>query len=281
MQWRAFEIRIGQAISDAIRIDVVHDNEGHPLNHHRDGFATQATLVLRPSDNLRVEGSVGPYGSFDTTTDRNGIQHDDKRIGILAGAAILYYLNWIEPGLHLRVGYNHVEVLGAQRSDAVLFGVGMDFGESGQELVLKRPSEDPIQLLVSFGGFKTNRDGTDTAYGGRIELRKYLGERIAFSLSWLEEGRDQLVDRHGAAGQLWAVFPISETWSVSAGAGPYLARNAKGSDRWGLNGIISLELQHELGPENSGWSVFVRFNRIVSNDDTDRDMGEVGVGKKW
>lgn len=263
------------------RIDFVHINEGHPENNHRDGFAVQPMVGVSLSRQARLEAGVGPYLSFNTTTDRHDRQHDDKQIGILASVALLYYLDWIAPGLHVRVGYDHADMPATFRTDSIVLGLGYEFGGRIPPLSEQGPRENPLQVSVMGGVYRTNRGGVGPTYGGKVELRQYLGEHFAISAAWVHEGNDDLIQRHGVVGQIWYVVPLSEKWSVSAGAGPYLAQNRRTSDHFTLNGMISLEAQRIIGDPSDGLSVFVRFSRLVSDDDTDRDLGEIGIGKKW
>ena len=128
MEWRTFELRIGAPVHSDQRIDFVHYNEGHPENHHRDGFSIQNVYSVSVTEAIQLEIGVGPYLSFDTTT-RNGLQHDDQRIGLLGSIALLYYLNTLrERNFHLRFDYNHVSMPGAHTSRAFLIGLGMNYG---------------------------------------------------------------------------------------------------------------------------------------------------------
>lgn len=68
MQGRAFELRFGKEIRKNARIDIVHYNEGHPQNNHRDGFALQGVYRFSPSKSFAMEFALGPYLGFNTTT---------------------------------------------------------------------------------------------------------------------------------------------------------------------------------------------------------------------
>ncbi|MCA8148942.1 hypothetical protein LGM78_25260 [Burkholderia vietnamiensis] len=39
MHWRAYEVGFGDVLNDYLSVYVAYLNEGHPLDHHRDGFA--------------------------------------------------------------------------------------------------------------------------------------------------------------------------------------------------------------------------------------------------
>ena len=80
---KAFDIRFGQYFAERWRYDLIHCNEGHPYNHHRDGFSVQATYHLVQRQRYRIEVGAGPYISFDTTRDETGEEFNEKLLGIL------------------------------------------------------------------------------------------------------------------------------------------------------------------------------------------------------
>jgi hypothetical protein len=81
-QFKSFDLRFGQHFRRNWRVDFIHANEGNPYNHHRDGFAVQATYLLIPSNKIRFEFGTGPYMSFDTTVDEEtGEELNEKRGG--------------------------------------------------------------------------------------------------------------------------------------------------------------------------------------------------------
>ena len=98
-QWlKSFDIRFGQYFAERWRYDLIHCNEGHPYNHHRDGFAVQATYHLVQREPYRIEVGAGPYLSFDTSRDDTGEEFNEKRMGIIATAAFLCYVDWLGKG---------------------------------------------------------------------------------------------------------------------------------------------------------------------------------------
>ncbi len=277
MQWRTFELRIGASTTQNQRFDFVHYNEGHPVNNHRDGFSIQVVRDFTVDPNMRLELGIGPYLSFNTTR-REKSQYNDKILGILVSAVALYYFNARESrNLHLRIEYNHVEMPQTHESDAILLGIGMNFGSHSASDI----SEDPLQISIMGANFKTNRSQTNASIGGHIEVKQYDGEHLAFSVGWIREGNDLLVNRSGVTTQAWVVWPVSENWRLSAGVGPYLASNQLQSDATELDGLISMEVQRQVGDLENGMSLIARFSRIATDDSTDRDIFAIGIAKKY
>jgi len=76
MEGRTFEFRFGKEISvpaflaeklnlqeEKFRLDLIHFNEGHPKNNHRDGFSTQMVYRKPVNQKLNLELGLGPYFS--------------------------------------------------------------------------------------------------------------------------------------------------------------------------------------------------------------------------
>jgi hypothetical protein len=284
MGGRAFEVRAGREEGGRFgpwRTDFVHYNEGHPENNHRDGFALQWTAVRPLGAGLTGELGLGPYLSMNTTTV-NGRQIDDSNWGALVSLALRLPLGMLPEGSHLRLGLNHAVIPGAHRATAVMLGIGRQFGPAQA-----RPDSAPTGpwwFGGSIGRSITNMQGTDSASAGTLEARKYLTGRfdhwaLAAKLVW--EGDDgSRVDRDGIAGQVWYVQQVTPRFAMSAGIGPYLARNDRDQEReTRANLLISFQAERAL---SRATRVFVNFNRVKTFRSTnDRDLFQAGVLKRF
>lgn len=276
MGWRAFEVRAGGHFTQRLRLDLVHYNEGKPQNNHRDGFALQTMFTTPVAKSVRFEAGLGPYLSFNTTTNGSGEQKNVQRLGVLISMALRFSLGFLTPGLHLRLGYNYADVIDGHSSHAILFGLGFAVQErpdSKQGL-----AQHPTQVSIMGSMYRTNRGGTSGSFGGQVEVKQYITDHLAFSASWLREGEDALVDRQGLALQAWFVLPITERWAFSVGAGPYIAHNKQVTNDYEFNGVISTQIECRA---YRGTSFFGRLGRLVTRDDTDRDVVELGIGYSW
>jgi hypothetical protein len=272
MRWRAGEIRIGRDMSPSARIDFVYYNEGHPDNNHRDGFSLQWTYARRISNALTAELSAGPYSSYNTTV-LNGTEVNDASRGILYSAALRYRIGRWVPGAHLRLGLNHVSMRDTHKSNAVMLGVGRDFTDPPAY-----PDDDVggerVWIAASYGTSQTTQSGRPSARSATLEAKQYEG-KWAGSVKAVLEGDDQvLVDRRGVAAQLWFVQPITERWQVSAGAGPYVARNRR-TDSTGIHALITMQFERNMGERNKA---FFAFSRVKSfQEANDRDLFHLGL----
>lgn len=284
MEWRTLEVRFGTQLNrgalgpgSETRLDVFHYNEGHPNNNHRDGFGFQVVLQKAVTDRLKAEVGVGPYYSMNTTT-LNGVEYDDKELGILATAALLYYFN--NSGTHVRVAYNRAVMPSGKNSDAFIIGLGQDFDGRGAERSQNPDGQKAMWVSVMAGTAKTNHGGTEGAEGGAVEVGENFSDNIAGSLQADHEGDDESrVNRNGIAAQMWVVQPLNEKWTMSGGIGPYLANNNRGDDGTTLNGLISVRIERSITNPKNGLKLFVDFSRVVSSDNNDRDLARIGLKK--
>jgi hypothetical protein len=290
MRWRAAEIRFGPTIDlfglvasgrippgEAPRLDIVYYNEGHPDNNHRDGYALQMVYRKALQPHLDVELAAGPYFSMNRTTI-NGTEIDDARLGALFSVAFLARLDQYSRGLNVRLAYNHVVMPGAPSSDTLLVGIGKELG-SGYASAPEQPGRHPVWLAVAGGFAQTNLSGPGKRLSYAVEAKKYDGQ-WATSVAGIEEGDDGVhVNRRGIAVQGWYVQPIAEDWSISAGAGPYLAANRRESGELTLNGLISIQLDRNLG---SSLKAFANFGRAVTfRNKNDADLMTIGLMKRF
>jgi hypothetical protein len=285
MGGRALELRAGREVDSLLgpgRIDFVHYNEGHPANNHRDGYVLQWVAVRPLGQYLTGELGIGPYLSMNTT-EVDGTQIDDRHVGLLLGAALRLPLDGFPAGTHLRLGLNHVLMPGAHDSTALLLGLGRQFGPA-RPAPGTDPAASPWWLGGSAGRSVTNLSGTKGTFGGVLEVRKYLGQDLhhwAISGKFLFEGDDESrVDRHGIAGQLWYVQQVTPRFAMSAGVGPYFAKNQREQDDvYRGNLLISLQAERALSRDTRA---FIGINRIMTFRETnDRDLFQIGLLRRF
>ncbi|WP_157201945.1 hypothetical protein [Massilia sp. Root335] len=289
MRGRTFEVRAGRQQDEVfglalpsgwtMRVDFVHYNEGHPDNNHRDGFALQWLAVHRFSPMWTGELGAGPYLSMNTTeiaTPTGNTQIDDARLGVLLSAGLRLAVPG-PSGTHVRLGYNHVAMHTVHRSDALVLGIGRQFGaaEPAPDVV----PDGRLWLGGTFGTSITNMAGTHGAHAGVLEARQYA-ERWGIGYKFLFEGDDGArVDRRGLAGQLWYVQPVTPRLSMSAGLGPYVAANRRDGNRTATNLLISFQAERALSARTRA---IVNFNRIKTFRKTnDRDLFQIGLLRRF
>jgi hypothetical protein len=284
MEGRTLEFRFGKEISvpafldQKFRFDFIHFNEGHPDNNHRDGFAGQIVYKKPLNRKLNLEFGLGPYFSMNTTTI-NGVEINDAKLGALLSIAALVDIAKYSPGLHLRFALNHVSIPETHSSVALLVGVGKYF-DNVPARIQSESDGNPIWLGVTAGISQTNHAEANGALGFSVEAKKYYGSQWGASISGIMEGDDEVrVHRHGVAVQGWFVQPLDENWAASAGFGPYVAANKRGSGDLQLHGLITLQVERFIDKK---WKGFVSFNRVATfTSENDRDLFRIGVMRQF
>lgn len=283
MRWRAGEIRLGHTIDlfgpatqdHALRLDAVYYNEGHPDNNHRDGYALQMMYRTKLYPEFDLELGAGPYLSANRT-NINGVEYDDSRVGVLVSMALLMRLDAWSPGLHMRIGYNHAAVPGGPSSDAVMVGIGKDLGVPAS--MRSAAPRHAVWLGGAAGIAQTNHAEPQKKFTYALEAKTYSGLWAA-SMSAIDEGKDVRVDRHGIAVQGWYVQPVSNNWTLSAGAGPYLAWNTQEANNPRVDALLSVQLDRKLG---DNWRVYTNFGRVITfQNKNDADLITFGLMRRF
>jgi hypothetical protein len=278
MRSRAGEMRIGRPLSaqpGALdgRLDVVYYNEGHPDNNHRDGFALQLAGAFRIGGRLGVELGAGPYLSMNTTKI-GGRQLDDTRYGLLLSTALTIPLSGERGGAHLRLGFNHVAMREVHHSDALMLGIGRQFGAAAPDT-----GDGGAWLGLLAGAAVTSMPGTARTRTVMIEAGRDLNRgpvHWAWTGGYLFEGDDgSRVDRRGVAGQLWYLHQVTPRFSMGAGIGPYVARNRRYDDRMRANLLVGLQAERALSQRTRLLFNFERVKTFLRMDD--RDLFFIGV----
>lgn len=272
---RALQLAFGQDITDRVRCDASYINEGHPRNNHRDGFSVACWRTQPVTPAVRLEAGAGPYFSMNTTTPAGGTQINDKRLGLVMSAAVIYRIRGAD--MHLRAQYNHVVMPGAPSSDAIMVGLGTDF--DGTRPVLTA-ADGTTEVGIWAGAAQVTEGSSKPGVGSQFEARRHVSHAIAYSVSAISEAQDDgALHRAGVAFQAWWGRPTGEKWKLSIGAGPVLARDRNlAGDRDKVLGLLSVEAAHEIAPRITA---SIRFNRIVSSYDKDADQFMVGISRSF
>lgn len=272
MHWRAYEVGFGDALTDHLSVFVAYLNEGHPTDHHRDGFAALGAFRWPIGERVALELSAGPYFSMDTTHVENE-PRNEKRWGVRASAAVRYYL--VPNGFFLKLQYNHVQMIDGFNSDAVLFGIGSDFGGDPSPAL----SDGKTQVSVWAGTSQTNRPQVPMEKGYMVEVKRPIDNAWAYSASLIYEGNNGVAGRRGGAAQVWYVAPLKGGWTLSAGVGPYLSYDRdESSSKTRLNALLSAQATYQVTKD---WAAAVRFNRVATGNNKDQDMFMVGLTRNF
>jgi hypothetical protein len=254
-------------------------NEGHPRDHHRDGFAVEWWLrTPQFGPRLTLGVGAGPYYHFDTVHE-GGEFTNHHGLGLIYSAEAQWYWNarWF---LALRA--NRVRGLNSFDTHAVLLGVGYRWEAS----LLDEPPAIGIaphggpEINVLAGQSFVNSFASQRSTVIAIDYRRSVRRWLDWSVTALHEADTRVLRRNGIATQLWLVrYAHDDRISLGAGLGPYavLDRHSPESHKNSvrLTGLISVSARYAVTPR---WHVRASFNRVLTNYHRDADLYLAGVG---
>ncbi len=140
------------------------------------------------------------------------------------------------------------------------------------------------QELTLFAGDLKESVTRESSSAWAFEYQQGMGENIAASFSWLNEGHVPGHHRDGQAVQIWGrANVLDRRLSLAAGIGPYryfdttVSSSASGNHTnihgWGLVG--SLSATYYTG---RSWLLQLRANRVVARNSIDTNSLMLGVG---
>jgi hypothetical protein len=287
-------VEFRQPFSEHLAASFTWLNEGHLVDHHRDGQAVQAWWRSRPDGpGLLFEAGLGPYHYYDTTdatavTTASGTQiafENAHGWGVLASAAMDWYF---KSGWFAMLRVNDIEAAGKVRSTALIGGVGYRFGDGSERnfhwsdswLAVDPPRSEAD---IMFGRAVLNSFRSEGAMAQAISLRTKLSRHFAASLTYTQ-ARNVPLDWHsGTAIQLWAEAPLTSSFTAGAGVGAFITSDRSNTVPAGYSatnpaGIVGLTLAYSI---SSRWIARAIWNRVTTRDDDDSDIVLVGVGYRF
>lgn len=264
-------------LSEYMAVSVGYINEGHPENHHRDGFASQ--FWLRTPVNrygLSFGAGAGKYYTFDTTYLDNGEYTNDHNWASIYSLQATYQY----PGSrwYNQVQLNRIAPRGSKdTTTAIMVGVGYRFdGVRGDKLHLDGPSTDEA-LTVMAGLGISNSTHSENSATTAIEYRRALGSYIDWTVTAINEGNSRTTRRNGVATQVWMIRSLNPKVEMGVGIGPYFT--AKVPDGPGARthkaGLVSVGGRYHLAKRIVAEA---SFNRVVTDYHRDADMLLMGLG---
>lgn len=270
-------------------------NEGHLVNHHRDGQALQFWWRSGPEGpGVVFEAGLGPYHYYDTTdaTDvstSQGLQLDFENAhgwGVLASAAVDWYF---KHGWFATLRLNDIEAAGEVRSTALTAGVGYRFGDPNttrfkwtDSWFAAPPPRSEVDALA--GQVILNSFHSEAAVAEALSVRTKISTHIAASLTYTV-ATDAPLDWHsGAAVQLWAETQLTHSFYAGAGAGAFFTavranpayQNSSASSS--PEGIVGITLAYRI---STRWVARAIWDRITTRDDNDSDIVLAGFGYQF
>lgn len=266
-------VNLSYGFTDWFALNAVYLNEGHPENHHRDGFAIQPSFY-KDFNKWRVQLSTGPYYSMDTTHRLDGTVLNDKHLGLLSSLVLKWHpsqRNW-----YVGVGYNNVWMPNRLHSNSILLLVGTDIQKD-----VKNDDDGDVskrQVGLWIGPGNTTNPGTEVTNGGQLEFAFPFNDLFSYSIAALYEGNTTLANRKGVMAQAWYNEKF-KNWTISAGAGPYLEHDSlRDNGATGILAVASVRATYKLTYRTN---IGLNFNRVISFYHKDADMFMLGIQRAF
>lgn len=276
---RSFAAALSYAhpVGDYAALSLTYLNEGHPLDHHRDGISGQVWLRSKKTEQgLSFGVGAGPYYYFDTTSAATGPgdYHNDHGWAPMYSVQASYHFpsNW-----YAQVQANRVLPRGKDATTQLLVGVGYRFdGVPGSKLHLNGPSSDDT-LTVSGGQTIVNSLNSERARAVSVEYRRAVSPYIDWTVTALKEGSTPETRRGGIASQAWLIRSLNSSVELGMGAGPYAAFNMhKVEQRQShMAALVSIVARYHMYRRVVGQ---LSWNRVVTDYHRDADVLLLGVG---
>ncbi|HAT29563.1 MAG TPA: hypothetical protein DCW29_01535 [Janthinobacterium sp.] len=262
-------------VGDYAALSLTYLNEGHPLDHHRDGISGQLWLRSKNTEQgLSFGVGAGPYYYFDTAKTASGDYNNDH------GWAPMYSVQatWHFPSRwYAQVQANRVFPNNKDATTQIMVGAGYRFdGVPGNKLHLQSPSSDDT-LTVSGGQTIVNSFDSERSRALAVEYRRAMIPYIDWTVTALKEGTTARTHRAGIATQAWLIRSLNKDVELGMGAGPYAAldlHDVEGKQSH-LAGLVSIDTRYHF---DKRWVGQLSWNRVVTTYHRDADVLLLGLG---
>jgi len=279
-----------QSLMRYAALSVGYLNEGHLVDHHRDGLEVQFWAVTPAwRERLSAAIGVGPYAYFDTQpTDVDPLFRDYHRVGEIYTASVTCDL-----GKHWFARINVSQIHAPGDIDTRIFAIG---GGYSFDAVLDRvnaafhadASQWSDRYANEVNGFagqtvvNANSSAKSTNFG--LEYRGDFAPHWQISAALLNEA-DGLDGRHnGLDAEVWLhTHAFTPRLDLGLGLGPYFALQPFRTEDDGhaagrVSGLVSMTIAVRL---TERWLTRFVWSRSFTNDDQDRDIVTLGFGFLW
>jgi hypothetical protein len=258
-------------------------NEGHQVNHYRDGIAGQMWGRAGVWNRSLVFGlGAGPYAFFDTHGDTNGGFHDEHGVAALFSAtATLYALSPFL--LQARINYLTTK----QSFDTVSGTIGIGYELGTNKVPTDKPGHQGIgsfrnEITAYTGTTVLNTQKNEQGRSWAAEYRRSLATYSDWTIMGLWEGSQRPVARYGLMSQAWLTHPFfTDHLTLGAGFGPYLAHDKypQGStDRTKLDWAASFSAGVRVLPHFALRGTWIR---TITREDRDTDVFLGGLSYRF
>ena len=269
---------------------VAYINEGHVIDHHRDGTAWELWGNLPFwNDRIALSLGVGAYYYYDTAQSPLGSLNLHGVAPIFSFSATGYFTDRV----FYRLMVNYIAPSNDFDSTTAAVGIGVWLGPDRRPRG-SEPSKDPVKpddyvtapQITLFGGQSVvNTFLSEKAVAAALEYRQGIIPHFDGTITAIYEGDPQIIRRNGVAAQLWAVNSFGDDrFSVGVGVGPYVYIDRRNPPPGGSNNpaavapLVSITFAVRISEHWIGRFV---FDRVTSSYNRDSDIFLGGLGYSW
>jgi hypothetical protein len=284
----AWQTQYMEGLGDHLAYSLAYVNQGHFIEHHRDGYSANLWARTNLLDRrLSLGVGVGGLFYFDTIKPvAGGTSHDYHGWGTTTNVAATWYTE-------SRVFYQLQAywVRGDKSFDTVtaLAGIGYQLDAppvQGPDVKGTHQSERTTDNELTLMGGETivNIAGPGKSAAVNLEYRRGIWKYLEVTAGALYEGKSTLIDRYGLTTQLWlAKRFLDDHMSLGAGYGGYFAIDeCRGGRISGRNVFVStiasisgsLQLSEHIDARAT-------FDRVITTYDRDSDIFLLGIGYQF
>jgi len=278
-----WQIGISQAFGPHFSGELAWVNEGHLLEHHRDGLAGQLWLQSPPWHALRFAVGFGPYMYFDTEPNSDAAGFSDNHgIGIISSAAVILE----PPGRWIyRLNFNEIHAIGDIETRSVMLGAGYRFdsirgdGDGEQEHHADAWLGPEAQV---FGGesIRNSIGLNETRLFGIDAQSSAFLQRFSGAATWMHLLRADLAPSNRLAAQLRVEEPLDASrLAFEFGLGGYVSVGGYSGVDSSASRVRGLLLLRGSWSLTQHMAVVANWFRTFTADDRDRDM--ITLGLAW
>ena len=279
----AYVADYSEPLNKLFSYSLVYVNEGHLLDHHRDGIGGQIWAGFNITPNWSIKAGIGPYFYFDTAAKPPSVAAvDDHGFGVISSASTNYQFTkrW---SVELRA--NRILTKKSIDTTSILIGLGYTYdasvlpGSSAGEASWQSDSARPNEVSGSFGRTYVNNFESETATAYQLEYRRNLSRNVDWTVGVLREGAPGPINRTGALTEIWGTRTLlHDRAAIGIGIGPYLAYDSKDANRTHLSGVVSITGSYKL-PGNL--IARATWHRVTTRYDRDTDVFLLGAGYRF
>jgi len=285
----AWQTQYMEGLGNNFAYSISYLNQGHFIEHHRDGYAANLWVRTNLLDKkLSLGAGLGGLFYFDTILPANGGSPQDYHgWGTMAQVAATWYTEsrWF----YQLQGY-YVRGDKSFNTVSALAGIGYQLdappvqGPDVRGPHQPEKTTDDNELTLMGGESIVNIPGKGRSAAATLEYRRGLWRYLEVTAGVLYEGKNDLIDRHGLTTQLWlAKNFLDDRFALGAGFGGYFAIDGRrggkeqGSDVF-ISTIASISGSIRLSEH---WHARATFDRVITDYDRDSDIFMGGIGYRF